>query len=348
MELALSRRAKQKGQDSTALFQVFNSTGFGLTGASMVFLLALSYGASDLQMSLLYAGIYLMNFTALLVPLLLAGRETTSILKGSIWCRGLTTGLYPLVFFLPSTQAKVWAITAIYLAFLFCRGFSMSAFMPVYKGICSSRDLPSFFGRIFAVFNTGTLAVSTLSFLVLEYGVTHLDWLAEEHAFLILLLLGFVLNMGAGITINRLPATGYLDDGSAASMGKAFRDVFNKSELRSVALVSMLQTAMAIFATFMMSYLKNVALMSSGRIFLLTAIGLIAGILTGRLIKVVGVRITSRALLFSAHGLLLIMGLVWAFVDRLGIENTSGYALLQSISSIGLAGSASLIFQIQT
>ncbi len=348
MEIALSRRAKQSAQDTMIRFALFNASGFGLCGGPMVCLLALSYGAGDMQMGFLYAGIYLMNFTAMLVPSLFGGRETSSILKGSIWFRSIVTGLYPVLLLLSSANAKIWWIIIVYFLFLLGRGFSLSAFFPVYKSISSARDVAGFFGRIFSTFNMGILFASTLCFVVMQYLVPSVVWLNEEKAFVLLLFLGFVLNLCACLRLAALPPTGYLDEGTFASIGRACSRVFSDPVLRGVMVLSMVQTAQAISAAYMMSFLKNVMRMTSGYIFLLTVVGYLSGIGISQVIRIVGVRISSRAILLSTHVLLAIMGLVWAMVDRLGITSAGWFALLYGLSMLGLTASASVVFKLQT
>ncbi|MHC4873860.1 MAG: HEAT repeat domain-containing protein [Planctomycetota bacterium] len=348
MELALSRRNKLAGQSAFTNASTFNAAGFGFAGLQIFSLLALSYGANDFQMGIIYGGLYMVNFVSILIPSLLGGFETTSIARRSYIVRSVTVGLAPLLLLLESSQVKIWGVIAIYYLWLLARSFFMGPLTMIYKAITSKKDMPQFIANLFTFFNIGYLITSIIGYLIIEFSVKRYAWSGEEKTFIFIITLGFICNMIGVYHFMKMPRTGYLTEGNFASIWQAAKDIRNDKNLRHSICVNFFITMAVISSAYNISYLKNIATFDSAQIFSMTVVGVISSICITQFLKIVGVKISRRVLLLTSCVLMMTVSLIWAFADSLGFSYPFSYGSLYVFTSFSLSWTATVNVQFQT
>ncbi|MCK6490809.1 MAG: hypothetical protein L6R48_21365, partial [Planctomycetes bacterium] len=108
----LPRPLQLAAQRRYQLMSLLNPLGANLTIGPVIALLALHYGASDVQMGLLYASVYLTGACAVLAPALFAGVDATRLTAGSWWARAVAGGLL-LLLPLVAAEARTWVLLGV-------------------------------------------------------------------------------------------------------------------------------------------------------------------------------------------------------------------------------------------
>ena len=278
---------------------------------SLIPLLALHYGAGDVTMGLIYAAIYVTGLAALVAPLLLNGAETTAIWRKAWLLRSLASFAYLALPFLPSPEWKIVGLLAIYYVFLIMRAVGASASFVATKAAVPARTMQSYMARNLIRHFLSALPASALAFVVLEFDLMP----TEEAGFMVALGIGAVANFIAARVLCKLPTTGYLTEGSMAGLKKAFQITFREAATREVAVFLLLQTILAVSLMYEINYMKKVAGFSSASLFLITAVSMVAAIPGMQLLRVAGDHLPFRALMFSAHFVLFVMGLCWTWIE---------------------------------
>ncbi|MDA3961288.1 MAG: MFS transporter [Planctomycetota bacterium] len=341
MRGALARSVQKDGQRRLLRAMAVNPLGMALTVGPVVFLLALHYGASDLQMGLLYAAVYLGGLGALIAPRFLQGRNTTDIVAGSWAIRSGVTGGFILLPFLASENIKVVGILVVTYLVMGIRSAGVIALPPTIKALTNSRELPSVNAGFHLRWHIGNLAVSTVSFLVLS----RLDlWPSEEWAYVGLLAVGTVFNIITAILLRGLPKTATLEQGDLGSLLRATGTVLRTPAYREVLIVTLLQIPMAIAAAYMMNQLKNSMGVSPAHIFMLSFCGVAVSAAIAKTLCVIGSSIRMRVLLFMAHALLMVLGAIWVWLDAFPVEWQLPIANVTYVfSTMALAGSGIIL-----
>ena len=313
MILNLSRKAQREAQARILRHTWFNSFGATLTMMSLIPLLALHYGASDVVMGLIYAAVYVTGLAALVAPLLLNGGETTAIWRKAWLLRALASFAYLALPILPSSEWKVVGLLAVYYVFLILRAVGASASYVATKAVCPARTMQSYMARNLIRHFLSALPASALAFAVLELDLMP----SEESGFMLALGIGAVANFVSARILYGLPITGYLSEGSMAGLKKAFQITFGNASTREVAVFMLFQTILAISLMYEINYMKKVAGFSSSLLFLITAVSMVAAIPGMQLLRVAGDYLPFRALMFSAHFVLFVMGLCWTWIEAI-------------------------------
>ncbi|MFW5845243.1 MAG: hypothetical protein ACOCXJ_03360, partial [Planctomycetota bacterium] len=310
----LSRATQLRGQRRFVAAMYLNPMGAGLTIGPLIALLALHYGAGDLTLALLFAAPHLSGFAAVLGPRLLAGLDTSRIISG-VWLWRALVGLgYLLLPLIPTDEHKILLLLATCYGFMFLRAFGVTAFTPVLKALTRPGELTAFAAQTQVCWQVGTLGSTVLSYLVLSQVER---WPTTEQAYLSLLAVGFVFNLGTGLLLRRLPPTGTMDGGGFRSVAWALRRVAGDASHRTVIWISIVQVVQMVAAGYQLAYLKNVLQLGDDTVFALTLGSVIAAVLSTRLLGMVGDSISRRALLVGTHTLLLLAGICWLLIDRL-------------------------------
>jgi hypothetical protein len=326
MILTLSRRAQQTGQKRLLRQAVTNAFGFGFTTGPVVALLAMHYGASDLQTGFLYAGVHLCGFAGLIAPAFLNGRETTAIWSRFWWTRAVVSFGYLLLPLLPTDVMRVWALLGLYYCFMMARSVGLTAAFPTQKAICGPNRLPEILASNFTRTQASLLVVQMTSFLLAGSG-----WFqSDEPMLLILISIGAVSNAITSWLISRFPPTGYLEEGSLQGVYRAARELLRTPSYRETAIMVSLQTGLAVCLGYHINFLRRGLELPSDRIFLVVMVGFLGAITISQAMRVAASRVPVRAQLMVIHLLLMLTGLLWAFILRLPVGDSLPLLLLAS------------------
>lgn len=346
MMLTLSRRLQRQAPRQIAQISFFNAVGFGFNTGQVVYLLALAYGANDTQMGLLYAAPFITTLSALFVPILLSGQETTAIWSRFWWLRTFVCLGYFVIPWLAFGNARIWMVVFCYYLFMGARSFGMSGYFTVFRALAPPRENAALYGRSVIAAQIGVLLAQSVAFLMLT---THLVG-SETRTLFALLALGVLFNGIAAARISRLPKTGYLQDGSMRGLLRVSGEIMRTPALREVVLVTTLQATMLVFSGYLISYLRNTAGYSGGEIFMFTVAGVLASMFISNIQRMIGARIRERVLLLASHAALVLISLLWAFVHMAPFSESNRLVvcLLYAATVLCMTVSTTVALQLRT
>ncbi|MCK5528869.1 MAG: HEAT repeat domain-containing protein [Kiritimatiellae bacterium] len=311
MIIKLSRKVQREATATILRFTSINAIGVGLTFGSIISLLALYYGASDTQVSIIYASIFIASIASLLAPQLLNGKENTKIWRAAWLIRSFLSASYLLIPFLPNNQLKINTLITIYFLFLSVRAIGTNATFVAQKSICPPAKMQEFTGKLFARVNICLLLTGALSFFILDKAAIP----SQELAFMILLAIGVTSNFLAAKSLKKLPKTGYIEGGGFNGLIDAFHVIRKNSYYRETIWLTILITGQVICSAFIINYLKVIAGYSSGLVLAITSAGFLAGAVASYFITITGNHITHKAFYFIANILIIIISLLWSFIN---------------------------------
>jgi len=343
--LNLSRKTQREAQARALRHMSFNSYGASLSITSVVPLLALFYGAGDLVMGLIYAAIYVTGLAALFSPLFLDGAETTSVWRRAWFGRFLVGGAYLLLPLLPSSGWKIAGVLIIYYSFLTCASIGISACYVAQKAICPARTMQSFVAR-----NTIRHVVSALPAMIVAFLVLDGNLMASEEAgFMLVLASAVTANFFAYYLLRKMPATGYLTEGTVAGLIQAFRIAFQTRNVRQVIVFTFLVTMLSISVMYQINYMKRVIEFSSATILFITALSMGGTLLAAVTLRIAGDHIPFRALMSSCQLVLIGVGICWIWVEAIPFAHTVAFvAVLYTLSAAALTVSGNVLHRLQT
>lgn len=340
MIATLPRPVQRQAQARSLLVSSLNPLGASITFGQVMYLLALQYGASDTAMALLYASLNITGLLALFAPRLLAGQDTSTVQARAWFARAiLSLGLLALPLF-ASDAIKVWALVVLVYLMMGARTVGVLANVAVYKAICPPRDLAGFVGGVHARWNAGILITTALCFAVLTWQDL---FPSPEWAYMALMAFGVAFNFATAGAMVGLPRTGTISGAGPLETLSALPATWRRPECREVIWLTFLQAPIGLAAAFQLNYLTSVLGMGAGTVFLLTLGGVLASILTSRVLSVVGGRISTRALWFGLHALLAAAALVWCGVETVPAASRTGVcAVMWVLSAAAIAGSTAI------
>lgn len=340
MIAALPRPVQRQAQAQALRVAALNPLGASITFGQVMYLLALSYGAGDTVMALLYASLNITGLLALLAPWLLAGQDTSTVQYRAWLARAIASLALLALPFLASDAIKVVALVVLVGVMMAARTVGVLANASVHKAICPGRELSSFSAKVHMRWNTGVLATTLLCFAVLHFqGV----FPSQEWAFMALMAFGVVFNFATASEMRGMPRTGTITSASPFETLAGFREAWRRASSREVLWLTMLQMPIGLAAAFQLNYLTQVQGMSAGTVFLLTLGGVLASLLATRVLAVVGGRISNRALWFGLHALLAVVAIAWCAIDAVPLAARSGTcSVLWVVAAAALAGSTAI------
>ncbi len=328
-------------------FTVFNAIGIGFTLGYIISLLALYYGASDLQISIIYSVIFIANISLFVVPQLLGGKETTSIFRACWFIRACISAGYLLVPFIPGNQMKVIAVIIIYFLFLAVRSVGVGAVFVVQKAICPANITQEFAAKISYRFKAVLLFTGIFSYLILDKsGIP-----SQELAFMILIGIGVAGNFVSTYFLKKLPATGYVENRGFNGITDALRVINKNVYYKETLLFTMLITGQIICSSFIINYLKTVVGYSSGMILVITSTGFLFSVIASYFLSVTGDNVSYKALYFVSNFIIIALSMVWAGIELFYPHVHSMlvlYLILFSVTSFCLTLNGSILYRMQT
>lgn len=345
MIIKLSRRIQRESIPIVLRFTTINALGIGFTLGYIISLLALYYGASDTQISIIYSAIFIASIASLLAPQFLNGKETTKTWKVCWWTRSFLSLGYLLIPFLPNNQLKISALIIIYFLFLAVRAIGTNAIFVAQKAICPPAKMQEFSGKLFIRVNIALLLTGIFSFLILDkVGIP-----SQELAFMILIGIGVIANFFASRSIRNLTKTGYVEGGGFHGLADAFRIIKENFYYRETLWLTMLITGQVICSAFIINYLKNIAGYSSGLILAITSVGFLSGAITSYFVTVTGNHITHKAFYFIANFMMVIISLAWSLIALFPAGDSIIIPLiLFALTSFSLTLNGSVLYRLQT
>ncbi|MDC7220279.1 MAG: MFS transporter [Spirochaetales bacterium] len=303
----LSRREKQKGRRSYLLYTFVNGLSYSFLAETMIYLLAMHYGAGNMQLGYISSAVYLTGVVVFFVPVFFRNVPIIRLFFAAWLLRGLVSLAYGFTPVLESSRA-VWLIIGVYTLYCLLRNTAYPMNHVIQGYITKPSERGSYSSRVIMVL----YASMTLSRL-LSFSTLTLFGSREIEGIFALLLLGILLNSGASAAITRIPVKQRIQ-------GKSFKEAFDSFRTYLVdpkhrTLITLYCTGMSLFVLFgfTVPFLRKILDVPPNLIFIFTTLNFAGVIVTSRTMRPYLDRFGSKPLLIICNILILLLALLWVF-----------------------------------
>ena len=304
----LSKDERERGTKYYFRWAIFNGLGFSFLGDTIVYLIAIHFGASNTQLGYIASIIHVSGLTSLFLPQLLSG---TNLIKAQFYAwllRGLICCLYGLLLFCEG-QVAVMFILVTYTLFCLFRTVGIAVEGPIRRMLASSATVGELVVRISNRFQTMRVISQFLSFLLLS-----IQQLTGTVGYLVLITIGISMNTLAAFTVRNVPCRETIEFRRGGNIFAMFARSIRDRERALTLFVKWHTIGMMVLFPFMIPFLRKIVQIPPNIIFLFTVACTVAMALSGYLLQPFADRVGSRPLITIAACLLAGLGVVWGTI----------------------------------
>ena len=163
----LSQEEKAVGLSEYMKHTTFNALGFSFLATTSVYLLAIYYDASNLQLGYISSVIHLSGIILLFLPKWLNGLNLVKVQYYAWLFRGLSCSFYGLLFW-ASGQNAVWVILAVYTVFCLIRTIGIPVGQPIQQTLAGEEQIGAFVAKLSNRHHTMFIIANAISFFILS------------------------------------------------------------------------------------------------------------------------------------------------------------------------------------
>ncbi len=304
----LSQKERETARKYFFRYVGFNGVGFSFLGNTTVYLLAILYGASNLQLGYISSVLYITGIFLIFYPRLFRGKSTKTVGYWAWQLRGLVCLAYLLLPLL-SGSAAVWLILVTYTLFCITRTIGVALQQSIQKMISSSRTR----GEVIMTASTRFNSISLMS-RFFSFVVTSVHLASDLTNILFLQLLGIISNAFASLNLKRMPNREVVDYTPGEHMGKLFMKTMKQKQNRTVLLLRWGAISIEILTAMTIPFLRQFAGFSASEIFLYTLIITLAAIFAALFVRPFADRLGSRPFILPSAILMGLIYLAWMTV----------------------------------
>ncbi|AFG36247.1 MFS transporter [Spirochaeta africana] len=305
----LAPRERSRGINAYLQHAVWNGLGINLLNVNIISLLAIAYGATNLQLGYISSAFHVSGIVLVLLPKLLHGINIRTVFFGAWLLRGLVCFLYATLFFL-SGQPAVMVIMLVYTLFAVLRSAGIPMHHPLQRQLVLPSEEGQFISRLHVRLSLSQLVSQVVSFLFLS-----LQWVSGAFGLIFVPLVGAGCNTVAAVHISRIPSNETVSYRDGRTVLVLFRETMrDRIRSRVVAAYWLGLSALIVFA-FGIAFLRREVGMPTNMVFLYTIGTALSAIAASHFVRPFADRMGSRPLLILAHGCLMLCALIWVGVS---------------------------------
>lgn len=313
----LSRSEKEFGSKQFLKHSTFNGLGISFLGDTPVFLMAIYFGATNIQLGYISSAIHMSGIILVVLPSLLSGINIIKVQYRAWLIRGLLCLLYGFLFYL-SGQSAVIFILVVYTIFCLTRMFGMAVAETVQQMLTTPSNVGEFVINITNRFHASRLISNFISFVVLSINI-----LAGLPGLLTIILFGIVNNTIAAFLLRTIPAREVVEYQKGNNIFVMFLKAMRQKETRVVLIAKWVSLSVLILIGFTVPFLSKVIKLSYNYIFLFTIVGSFSTIVVGIMVKPFVDQIGSKSMIILSSFGVGILGIIWAMLP----ETTSAFII---------------------
>lgn len=306
----LTQEEKRIGQKYYYRFQMLNGAGFNFLGDTIVYLLAIHFGAGNLQLGYIASAPFITGFFLPIIPRLLAGKDILKVQAVSWFFRGLTGLGYSLLFLL-SGQRAVWLILLLYSLFCMFRLVGVVVINPMMKQISSARTRSRVISQVNISFQSVAIAAKLFS-----AAVTTLQRFSGVLGLILLEFLGFVFNTLSVFQLRKVPSRAVIDYRPGRTLFSVLRDALRQRDQRLILLLGWLNTSIMVLNGLITPFLRIEMHFRTNLVVLFSAAAGLAVVCAGLYTRSFGDRLGSRVFILLDSALLVLIFILWMFIPE--------------------------------
>ncbi|MBI9098793.1 MAG: HEAT repeat domain-containing protein [Spirochaetaceae bacterium] len=311
----LSEEERKNGESRVYKFQALNGMGFNFMGETPVYLLAIHFGASNIELGYISSVIFLTGFILVGLPRLLAGMNLIKVQSTAWFLRGLFVLLYLVLFFMEGRPA-VLLILIVYTLFCSARMVGVVIWNPLIKMVTTSQNR----GEVLAQGNIANQSASVVSKLI-SFIITSIQFFSGVAGLLLLQVFGVLLNTSAALQLRRVPCRETVEYHKSRNLFVIFIESLKDEKRRFPLLLKWVSIAVMVLNGLTIVFVRKEAGFTANFVFLYTMVIALANIFSGLFARTFADRIGSRPLLIGMNILLFLTFVIWILLPLSG--NTS-------------------------
>lgn len=301
----LSRREKRKGCRNYLTYTFVNGLSYSFLAETIIYLLAMHYGAGNMQLGYISSAVYLTGLVVFFVPIVFKNVRIIRLFFIAWLLRGLISLAYGFSPLLEEADA-VWLIIGVYTIYCLLRNTAYPMNHVIQGYITKPSDRGRYSSRVIMVL----YASMTLSRLM-SFSTLTLFGSRELEGIFCLLALGIVLNTGASLAITKIPVRQRIQGKSFKEAFSSFRSYLKDPQHRVLILLYCSGMSLFVLFGFTVPFLRRILGVPSNLIFIFTTLNFAGVIVTSRSIRPYLDRFGSKPLLVLCNLLILALALVW-------------------------------------
>jgi len=301
----LSEEEKQAGIKRIYKFQALNGLGFNFMGETPVYLMAIHFGASNIELGYISSVIFLTGFILVGLPRLLAGKNLVRVQSTAWFVRGLIVLFYFALLFLEGRRA-VLLILIVYTLFCAARIIGVAVWNPLLKTVTTSQDR----GIVIAQGNILNRSTSVISKLI-GFILTSFQFFSGIIGILLLQIFGVFFNTTAVVQLRKVPCRETVEYHKGRNLLIILKESLKSRTRRYSLLLKWVTVAVIVLNGLTIAFIKKEAGFGSNMVFLYSMVMALSIILSGLFARTFSDRIGSRPLLIGVNVLLSLSLVVW-------------------------------------
>lgn len=306
----LTQDEKRRARKHYYRFQMLNGAGYNFLGDTIVYLLAIYFGAGPLQLGYISSAVFLTGVLLPIVPRLLRGKNLLQVQRVSWFLRGSVGLGYGALFFLSGQQA-VFLILLLYSLFCLFRLAGVVVINPLLRQISSSRNRSQVISQVNISFQSVSIAAKLFSTLVLS-----LQQLSGLLGLIVLQFLGFIFNSWSVAELRKVPCRAVIDYKPGRGLFTVLRSSLRIPKERAVLVIGWTNISLAVLVGLTIPFLRSSLGLGNNLVILYSASAGSAVVLAGIYTKAFGDRIGSRPFLIIGNMLLVLLLVIWMFLSE--------------------------------
>ncbi|MGL1890506.1 MAG: MFS transporter [Spirochaetaceae bacterium] len=315
----LSEEEKKIGQKKLYTFQAFNGMAFNFMGATPVYLLAIGFGATNIELGYISSVIFLTGFILVILPKLLAGKNLIKVQSTAWFLRGMFVLIYLALFFLEGRSA-VLLILIVYTLFCSARMVGVVIENPLIKMVTTSGNRGIVFAKLNIAFQSTALVSKLISFIITSFKL-----LSGTTGILLLQVFGSIINTAAVLQFRKIPCRETVEYHKSRNLFVIFKESMHNKKRKYPLLFRWISICVMVLNGLTIVFLRKEVGITANYIFLYTMIIAFANILSGLFTKNYSDRIGSRPLLIGMNILLSIFLIIWMLLPGNNISTIPKY-----------------------
>jgi hypothetical protein len=304
----LSEAEKRTGQHLLYHSEVWNGVGFSMLGDTIVYILAVQFGAGNLALGYIASAMYIVGAILPVMSRLFRNRNVVRVQTITWYLRGFVCLLYLPLLWMDGAFAVALLLT-VYTLFCSFRLIGVVLYDFTFKSITSNKTRGRVIGNTNVAFQASTMFARFLNFIV-----TSLQSLSGVLGLVFLQMIGVIANTVASVYLGKIPCRTTIEYRKGRTIPVIFQEAMRDRISRIRLFVYWTYMAVTVVLGMSVAFLTSQVRLPSNVIFLYTiGVGL-AVVFSGSFCKFFSDRLGSRPLIIAAGFALTASLLGWIVV----------------------------------
>lgn len=305
----LSRAERERGVQAYLRHLQFNGIGINFLNIPIISLLAVSFGATNLEIGYISSVFQFAGILLVVLPRFLVNLRMVDVFYYAWLARGVVCLLYAAAL-LMSGQAAVMLIIAVVTVFALLRIIAVPMQQPLQKSIMRPGEMGQTVVRLNLRMSISQLISQFTSFLLLSIPV-----LSGSAGIVLLTYLGVGANTLAARQVRKFPSRDRVEYRPGKTVFSMLAESMRDRERALTLVIRWCGLAGIVLFQFGVPYLRRSVGMPPNMVFLYTVFGAAAAIVAGLFLKPFADSIGSKPLLIITNASLALCAVAWAVSD---------------------------------